>query len=149
MEHILSWWSLLPSTTGAIYTGLNTLGVQQRFLDQVFGPVGALATTLCWWKNLLLPTLTFILISLITLNTNLLISVFVCFKGRNGYCRVLPRFPFAWRIKTVFAEFPKKLWAPSTPRGWMRSLDHNFLVMGPLTFANREQKKYIVNNQRE
>ena len=32
--------------------------------------------------------------------------------------------PFAWRIKSVLAEFPKKSWAPSTPWGCIRSLDH-------------------------
>ena len=39
----------------------------------------------------------------------------------TGAC---PGFPFAWRIKLIFAEFPQKLWAPSTLRECMRSLQY-------------------------
>ena len=44
------------------------------------------------------------------------VCLFVCFKGRSGYWG-LPSSPFAWRIESVFAEFPKMLWAPSPPGG--------------------------------
>ena len=52
--------SLFPSTTGAIYSYLNTFGVEQRFFNQVFSPFGSLFITLRWWKNITLAIISFI-----------------------------------------------------------------------------------------
>ena len=45
----------------------------------------------------------------------------ICFKGRSGY-RGLPRLPLCLTNQIRICR-PKKSWAPSTPRGCMRSLD--------------------------
>ena len=56
---------LFPSTTGTIYTILNTFGYKQDFLTQVFGPFGSLFITLRWVKNLIMATSTFILLNFV------------------------------------------------------------------------------------
>ena len=52
-------------TTGAIYAFLNTLGLHVNALEGVFGPVGALASMLRWFKLILLGNVTFLILNFI------------------------------------------------------------------------------------